>query len=361
MNESDPYLRPRSSPSLRGRGAAGNPRNRFEGAEWSAEYDQAGPRKAVATQYLTDRSVSIIARNNSPDIPFDRSINPYRGCEHGCAYCYARPTHEYLGYSAGLDFETKIVVKREAPKLLERELSSKSWEPRVLAMSGVTDPYQPIEKRLALTRGCLEVLERFRNPVQIVTKNKLVTRDIDILRSLAESKAAAVAFSVTSLKEKLTRVMEPRTSAPTARLRAISELASAGIPVGVMIAPVIPGLNDEEIPAILEAAKEAGAAFANFTILRLPYGVKEIFLDWLERHYPAKGEKIVSRIVEMRGGALNQSEFGLRMKGVGIWSEQMKAIFDLGCRRCRFESRPPELSTRAFRRPEGRQLELFER
>ncbi len=346
-------------PGPRGRGAASNPRVRFEKLEMvpDPEFDELV--RPQPTQYLADHSVSIIAQNNSPDINFDKSINPYRGCEHGCIYCYARPTHEYLGFSAGLDFETKIVVKRDASQLLERALSSPRWKPEVLAMSGVTDPYQPIERKLQLTRQCLIILERYRNPVQIVTKNSLVTRDIDILEKLAESEAASVTLSITSLREELTRIMEPRTAAPRRRLRAVSELVAAGIPVGVMIAPVIPGLNDEEIPAILAAAKEAGASYASYTALRLPYGVKDLFLEWLERHFPGKMEKVVSRILEMRGGALNQNEFGLRMRGEGIWADQMRAVFEMGCRRCCFENKAPMLTTKGFRRPGGNQLELF--
>src|ERR671917_2982823 len=248
---------PRSS--IVGRGAADNPKNRFEKIEVEpelGELDAEEPGPEII--YLRDVSRSIIARNDSPDIGFDASINPYRGCSHGCIYCYARPTHEYLGLSAGLDFESKILVKEDAPGLLRQQLSSQRWEPKVLSMSGVTDPYQPVEKKLGITRGCLEVLAAFRNPVVVVTKNHLVTRDIDLLSELARRGAAAVAVSLTTRDDDLRRVMEPRTSRPVRRLAAIEALAQAGIPVGVMTAPVIPGLNDHELPALISAAAEAG-------------------------------------------------------------------------------------------------------
>ena len=280
-----------SFPSPRGRGTALNLRNRFEKEEIILDPDTEDEAAPVRTRYYVDRSVSIVAQNNSPDIGFDRSINPYRGCEHGCVYCYARPTHEFLGYSAGLDFETKIMVKQNAPELLEKTLSSPKWRPEVLAMSGVTDPYQPIERRLRLTRRCLAVLERFRNPVMLITKNSLVARDLDILRDLATSKAVGVSISVTTLRADLSHSMEPRTASPQKRLETIAQLASAGVPTGVMIAPVIPGLNDEEIPAILKSAKESGASYAGYTPLRLPLGVKELFVDWLNRECPSKKGK----------------------------------------------------------------------
>ena len=250
---------------IRGRGAAENPSNRFEQIayerddEWN-EPDDPAPK----TQFFRDTSASIITYNESPDVGFDASINPYRGCEHGCIYCYARPYHEYLGFSAGLDFETKIVVKEDAPELLRRELLSSKWKPQVLAMSGVTDPYQPVERRLQITRKCLEVLVEFRNPVAIITKNLLVTRDIDLLADLAHDNAAAVFLSVTTLDAELARIMEPRTAQPAARLQAIEKLTKAGVPTGVLVAPVIPGLTDHELPAIIKAAAEAGARFAGF-------------------------------------------------------------------------------------------------
>lgn len=258
---------------IKGRGTASNPRNRFERLEYQPDpeaIDLGEP--ASRTDLLRDPTRSIIARNSSPDVPFEASVNPYRGCEHGCVYCYARPFHEYLGFSAGLDFETKILVKQDAPKLLSRELSSPRWEPQVIAMSGVTDPYQPAERRLRITRGCLDVLAEFRNPVGIITKNHLVTRDIDVLGELAQHDAAAVMVSVTTLDNDLQRVMEPRTSIPARRLAAIEALASVNIPVGVMVAPVIPGLTDHEMPRILAAAAAAGATRAGYVLLRLQIG-----------------------------------------------------------------------------------------
>ena len=264
--------------NIHGRGSAENPPNRFEHTTYQRDVEWNEPDDpAPKTQFYRDASASIITRNESPDVGFEASINPYRGCEHGCIYCYARPYHEYLGLSAGLDFETKIVVKENAPELLRCELSSPKWKPQPLAMSGVTDPYQPIERRLQLTRQCLQVLVEFRNPVAIVTKNLLVTRDIDLLADLARDNAAAVFLSVTTLDADLARIMEPRTAQPAARLRAIKELTNAGVPVGVMVAPVIPGLTDHELPAIVKAAADAGARFAGMVPVRLPYAVADLF------------------------------------------------------------------------------------
>ena len=348
--------RPSSPPA---RGASSNPPNRFEplslerDADWDPELDPL-PR----TLFLRDHSSKIITSNDSPDIGFEHSINPYRGCEHGCVYCYARPTHEYLGFSAGLDFETRIMVKEDAPKLLREELSAPGWVPKVIALSGVTDPYQPVERRLKLTRGCLAVLAEFRNPVTIVTKNSLVTRDLDLLAELARWQAVAVFISVTTLDAELRKVMEPRTSPPAARLATIAALAKAGIPTGVLVAPVIPGLTDHEIPAILEAAAAAGASFAGHTMLRLPYAVAPLFEEWLTRHVPEKKDKVLNRIRAIRGGKLNNSEFGLRMRGEGIFAEQIARMFQVACRKAGGLDREPELSMAFFRRPGGAQLEL---
>ncbi|ABG06045.1 Radical SAM [Rubrobacter xylanophilus DSM 9941] len=340
-----------------GRGAAGNPKNRFERLSVEPEPpEEPGEELRPETVYLRDRSRSIIARNGSPDIGFDASINPYRGCEHGCAYCYARPTHEYLGLSAGLDFETKVLVKEEAPELLRRELSSPRWRPRPLSMSGVTDPYQPVERRLRLTRRCLEVLAEFRNPVAVVTKNHLVTRDADLLAELARHGAAAVAVSLTTLDDGLRRVMEPRTSRPARRLAAIERLAEAGVPVGVMAAPVIPGLNDHELPRLLSAAAGAGAGFAACVPVRLPGAVAPLFEDWLSRHLPDRKEKVLNRIRSMRGGALNDPRFGSRMRGEGFYADHIARLFEISCRRAGIEPGCfPRLSTAAFRRAEGQQ------
>jgi len=286
-------------------------------------------------------------------------LNPYRGCEHGCTYCYARPYHEYLGFSAGLDFETKIVVKPDAAKLLRQELMKKSWQPVWLAMSGVTDCYQPVERRLKVSRQCLEVLAELRNPVGIVTKNHLVTRDIDLLQELAKHDAACVLIGLTTLDADLAGKMEPRASRPEGRLQAVRELAAAGIPVGVLLAPVIPGLTDHEVPALLQAAADAGAVSASYTLLRLPLGVKDLFADWLERELPEKKEKVLSRVREFRGGQLNDPRFGTRMKGDGPWADLLRDVFHLHRTRAGLAPRLPELSTAAFKRPGLSQGSLF--
>jgi DNA repair photolyase len=346
---------------MKGRGTAENPPNRFEHSVYERDADWDDPDDpAPKTQFYRDASASIITYNDSPDVGFEASINPYRGCEHGCIYCYARPYHEYLGFSSGLDFETKILVKENAPELLRHELSSPKWKPQVLAMSGVTDPYQPIERRLKLTRGCLEVLVEFRNPVAIVTKNYLVTRDLDLLGQLAGHHAAAAFVSVTTLDAELARVMEPRTAQPAARLRAIAELTKAGVPTGVMVAPVIPGLTDHELPAIVKASTDAGAQFAGMVPVRLPYAVKELFEEWLGRQFPDRKAKVLAQIRAIRGGKLNESEFGKRMNGEGIFAEQMASMFDVACRRAGIAEHSLHLSTAAFRRPSGPQLDLFE-
>jgi len=346
-----------SSEPIRGRGASWSPANRFEKLHVDLKDvdvvhgnldDEERPRRA--TQFFRDGTKTIITRNNSPDVGFDTSLNPYRGCEHGCIYCYARPTHEYLGFSAGLDFESKIMVKMDAAELLKAELESPRWKPQVLVMSGVTDPYQPIEKKLRITRGCLEVLTKFRNPVAIITKNRLVTRDVDLLCELASSNAAAVNISVTSLDAELQRVLEPRTSPPSARIETIRQLRSAGIPAGVTVAPIIPGLTDHEVPRILEACCQAGAQFAGYTIVRLPWAVAPLFEHWLEEHFPDRKEKILGRIRNLRGnGRLNNSQWRTRMTGEGIFAEQIASLFEVGCRRAGIGERP-KLSTAAFRR-----------
>jgi len=345
---------------VRGRGAAENPKNRFEEIEVLPDPEAPDDeRPAPATRFYRDASKSAIATNDSPDVGFSASLNPYRGCEHGCVYCYARPTHEYLGFSAGLDFETRIMVKQDAPALLSQELSAPSWKPQVVAMSGVTDCYQPVERRLRLTRGCLEVFAEFRNPVAIVTKNRLVTRDADLLSELAGHRAAAVFISVTTLDPGLARTMEPRASAPSRRIAAVAELASAGIPVGVLIAPVIPGLTEHEIPAILTAAAKAGARHAGHVMLRLPFGVKDLFDRWLERHAPGKRTKVLGRVRDVRGGRLNETAFGARMRGEGALADQIHQLFSTTCRRLGLSERGPELSVEAFHRPGPVQLPLF--
>lgn len=346
--------------AIRGRGAARNPPNRFEALAYDPEPEGVDPEgPAPETQFFKDPSRSLITFNDSPDVGFEASVNPYRGCEHGCIYCYARPTHEYLGFSAGLDFETKILVKKDAPELLRRELSSPRWKPQVLAISGVTDPYQPVERRLRLTRRCLEVLAEFRNPVVIITKNHLVTRDLDLLAELARTKAAAVYLSVTTLDGRLARTMEPRTSHPTRRLAAIEALSRAGVPTGVLVAPVIPGLTDHEMPAIISRAAKAGARSAGYVLLRLPHAVAPLFEAWLAEHRPARKDKVLNRIRTIRRGRLNDPRFGVRMKGEGIFAEQIADLYSLACRKAGIVGRGPDLSTAAFRRPTSAQPSLF--
>jgi DNA repair photolyase len=350
----------RKRQSIRGRGTSANPANRFEHIEYIPDPD-APPDETPRprTEFLVDRSRSILAWNESPDVRFDVGINPYRGCEHGCIYCFARPNHEYLGFSAGLDFETRILVKREAPELLRDALSRPSWTPQPIGLSGVTDPYQPIERQLRLTRGCLEVLAESRNPVIVITKNHMVTRDIDLLGELASDNAVAVLVSVTTLDPAIARVMEPRTSSPRRRLDAIAALSDAGIPVGVLVAPIVPGLTDHEVAGILAACAEAGARFAGWIVLRLPHGVKELFEGWLEEHFPEHKEKVLSRIRAMRGGRLYDPEYHRRLKGEGPLAEQLAKMIDVSRRRYRLDRDPPALSTDAFRRPFGDQLSLF--
>ncbi len=344
----------------RGRGSASNPKNRFESLERIPDPPEDNDEiPSPHTQFFSDTTKSIIAYNDSPDVGFDASVNAYRGCEHGCIYCYARPTHEYLGFSAGLDFETKIMVKEDAPELLRKELSSPRWQPQVLAMSGVTDCYQPVEKKRQLTRRCLEVLLAFRNPVVIVTKNYLVTRDIDILRELARYQCVGVTISLTTLDPKLCSVMEPRASSPARRLAAIKAIAEADIPVGFLQAPMIPGLTDSEAPAIARAAAEAGASFAGYVALRLPFAVKSLFEQWLEQHFPERKEKVINRIRSMRGGKLNDPNFKSRMRGEGIFAEQMAELFELACKKAGINKRWPELTTKNFRAPGSSQLSLF--
>jgi DNA repair photolyase len=346
---------------FRGRAANENPRNRFVPLtvvrDEDAFIDPDDP--APSTLFYRDSSRTVLAHNQSPDVGFDTSINPYRGCEHGCIYCYARPTHEYLGFSAGLDFETRIMVKEEAPALLREALMSPKWEPRTIAMSGVTDCYQPIERKLKLTRRCLEVLAEFRNPVGIITKNFLVTRDIDLLKELAAYRAVVVHVSITTLDAELTRVMEPRTSVPSRRLAAVETLAAAGIPVGVLMAPVIPGLTDHEIPAVVMAAKNAGAGSVGYVPLRLPFGVAPLFKDWLGRHFPDRKEKILNRVRAVRGGKLNDPNFTTRMRGSGIFADQIVAMFDMARKKAGLVERSSKLSAAGFRRPRGAQMELW--
>ena len=344
---------------VRGRGSASNPKNRFESIERVPEPQDSDEISSPHTEFFPDHSKSIIAYNDSPDVGFDASINPYRGCEHGCVYCYARPTHEYLGFSSGLDFETKIMVKEDAPELLRKELSSRAWKPQLVALSGNTDCYQPVEKKKQLTRRCLEVFLEFRNPVVIITKNFLVTRDVDILAELARYDCVGVTISLTTLDHKLSSLLEPRASRPARRLAAIKKLADAGVPVGYLQAPMIPGLTDSEAPAIGAAAAKAGAAFSGYVALRLPFAVKALFEEWLEQNYPEKKNKILGRVREIRGGKLNDPNFKSRMSGEGIYAEQMAKLFQLARKKSGIAERWPKLTTENFRRAGIDQLALF--
>jgi DNA repair photolyase len=351
---------------LRGRGVAENPPNRFEplaydpGPEFVDEDPEGGGPVPPRTLYLRDPSRTPLSFNESPDLPFRASANPYRGCTHGCVYCYARPTHEYLGFSAGLDFETRILVKEELPRLLREALASPRWQPQVVALSGVTDPYQPIERKLELTRRCLEVFAELRNPAAVVTKSALVARDVDLLADLARHDAVRVHVSITTLDRRLHRVMEPRASAPGQRLAAVETLARAGIPVGVMVAPVIPGLTDHEVAAIVAAAARAGARTARYLMLRLPHGTATLFERWLERHFPERRAKVMNRVRAIRGGRLSDSRFHLRHRGTGLFAQQTHAVFSLACRRAGLVDDLSGPSAAAFRRPPAPQLSLFD-
>lgn len=351
MTEGDE--RPLTDPRLhRGRGASLNTTNRFTGLEIELDLEEVTEDDLrVKTRYLADTSRSAIATNNSPDIGFDVSINPYRGCEHGCSYCYARPTHEYLGFSAGLDFERVILVKRDAAPLLERHLRSPRWKPQVIVISGVTDPYQPIERKLGITRSVIQVLARFQNPVGLITKNELVTRDIDLLAEMARWNGAVVTVSVTTLDEGLRAKLEPRTSTISNRLSAIRRLSEAGIPVGVNVAPIIPGLTDHEVPDILAAAAEAGARHAGYTVLRLPGSVARVFEDWLEANYPLRKDKVLNRVKDAHDGQLADAVFGRRMKGEGEHAMQIRDLFHLACRRLGLDRERTPLEVGHFQIP----------
>lgn len=348
------------SHSIKGRGAAIQPPNRYlpvhferdlDQVEWDTEYlaDLGRP----PTQYLPDDSQSIVAENDSPDVGFRYSVNPYRGCSHGCSYCYARPGHEYLGLSAGLDFETKILVKHRAAELLREFLARSSWQPETIAFSGVTDCYQPAEREFRITRSCLAVAAECHQPIGIVTKNALVCRDIDLLAQLAAHNAVRVGISITTLDASLARVMEPRTSSPAARLRAIRELTIAGIPTQVMTAPIIPGLNDSEVPAILAAAREAGATNAAYVLLRLPTTVLPVFVDWLERTQPTKAERVQSFIRSTRNGCLNDSTFRRRQVGTGTLAEMIADSFRIWCAKLGYAEKHAPLNADAFRPPDA--------
>jgi DNA repair photolyase len=351
-----------------GRGSPINPPNRFDRVHAERDLEQVEHDGELLesldrppTEYLDDCSKSVVSENDSPDISFRYSLNPYRGCSHGCSYCYARPTHEYLGLSAGLDFETKVFVKRDAPALLREFLCRPNWRADTIVMSGVTDCYQPAEREFRITRGCLEVLREARQPFAIVTKNALVTRDLDILGEMAALGLVHVAVSVTTLDAELARTMEPRTSTPAARLRAIRALAEAGVPVSIMTAPIIPGLNDREIPALLKAGAEAGARASAYTLVRLPLTVKPVFLEWLDRNLPDSRERIEHLIRVTHGGKLNTSQFGERMRGSGEIAEQIRRVFRVFAARYKLDGDLPDYDRSLFRAPEpaSGQLRLF--
>jgi DNA repair photolyase len=355
-------------PTPRGRGAAVQPDNPYlsaqriddlEHVEHDVDYLESLERPQ--TTYLDDASQTIVATNDSPDISFRYSVNPYRGCSHGCSYCYARPGHEYLGMSAGIDFETKIMVKRRAPELLREFLAKPKWNAETIVFSGVTDCYQPAEREFKLTRGCLEVAAECRQPVGIITKNALITRDLDVLGELALHRAVSVAISVTTLDQELARVMEPRTSTPAARLRAIAELSAAGIPVTIMTAPIIPGINEHEIPALLAAGREAGATHASYVLLRLPSTVKDVFLDWLRRCRPNHAAKVELFLRSARDGKLNSNAWGDRQRGHGEIADNVARTFKVFAKRHGFDGPHESLNREAFipPKPTSGQLNLF--
>lgn len=313
----------------------------------------------VPTKYIEIHPKTILNKVASPDLSMEWSLNPYQGCEHGCAYCYARPTHEYWGYGAGLDFERVVMMKRTAPQLLEKVLRDPRWETEVISISGNTDCYQPIERKEGITRKVLEVAQRFRQPVGIITKNALVLRDMDILAEMAANGLARVAISLTTLDEELRRKMEPRTSTAVNRLRTISELTAAGVPVHAMIAPVIPGLNDSEVPALLKAAADAGAVGAGYTVVRTNGAVQDVFRNWLETHFPDRAAKVVAQVAHAHGGRMNDSEFGRRMRGEGAFAENIRRTFHVFKRRYFNGRAAPALDRTLFRRPPQGQLDLF--
>jgi DNA repair photolyase len=352
--------------ALKGRGMARNPANRFERERVEAfddGWEMAEETAAPQTTLIRDASRSIVARNDSPDLSFDRSINPYRGCEHGCIYCFARPSHDYLGFSAGLDFETKIVFKPEAARLLEKEFLRAGYRPETMVLGSNTDPYQPVERALGITRSLLEVLERFHHPVSIVTKSAGVLRDLDILSRMAARNLARVYVSVTTLEPALARAMEPRAASPARRLAAISGLAAAGVPVGVMASPMIPGLNDAEMEAILEAAAKAGAGSAGSLLLRLPHELGALFTDWLQTHLPERAAHVLTLIRQSRDGQLNDPNFHSRFRGAGPYAEMLRQRFARAARQYGLDEERTPLDVTQFCVPraavEVRQMSLF--
>ncbi len=341
----------------KGRGAVGNPPGRFEvsARERDPEFEPGRP----ATEIHRERARAILSENDSPDLPFERALNPYRGCEHGCIYCYARPSHAYLGLSPGLDFETRIVAKINAAERLRATLARPGYRVAPINLGSNTDPYQPVERELRLTRQVLEVLLEHHHPVSIVTKSALIQRDLDLLSALAAENLVIVGISLTTLDNRLAARMEPRATAPHRRLQTIAELAAAGVPVGVFAAPIIPAINDHELERILAAAAERGARFAGYTLIRLPHELKALFREWLEAHCPDRAEHVLSLIRQMRGGRENDSRFFHRLRGEGPYAELLGQRFRLACKRLGLQGRQAiRLDTTLFRRP-GEQLPLF--
>ena len=351
---------------MRGRGALSNPAGRYERLRVEPLEEAPDPRiedalPPLRTTVTPEKAHRIITTNDSPDIPFDRSINPYRGCEHGCVYCFARPTHAYLGLSPGIDFETRLFSKPDAPRLLREELRRPGYRPQTIALGANTDPYQPIERRLGITRQILEVLAEHRHPVSIVTKSDLVRRDLDLVSAMARQGLACVMISVTTLDRGLARRMEPRAPSPQRRLAAIRSLADGGVPVGVLASPMIPGLNDCELESILAAAAAAGARSAGYVLLRLPHELKDLFREWLTEHEPLKAPRVLGLLEAMHGGKLYDGAFGARMRGAGAHADLLRRRFEVGCRRLGLTHRPEPLDVTRFRVPQrpGDQIPLF--
>lgn len=348
---------------IEGRGAQHNPHNRFLRHEYAREHEEgidvAPDRERGRTKFVEVHPKTIVNKVASPDVGMDYSINPYQGCEHGCAYCYARTTHEYWGYSAGLDFERVVLVKKNAPDLLCKKLDNPRWKPLPIVLSGNTDCYQPAERKLKITRALLEVFREYRHPMGIITKNALVRRDIDILRELAAMRLAKVTLSITTLNEDLRRDLEPRTATIAQRLKAVEDLSAAGIPVHVMMAPIIPGLNSHEILPLVKAVAERGALGVGYTMVRLNGAIGEVFAEWIRGAYPDRADKVLGQIAEVHGGAWNDSRFGKRMRGEGRYADMVKRTMALAKSRYLSGRELPAYDLTAFRRPGNGQLSLF--
>ena len=355
-------MTPKEDEYLKGRGAQVLTTNPFHKNNYFTEHAEGLDEEFIdnsATQYFYENPKKVINKVPSPDLGLDFSVNPYQGCEHGCIYCYARNSHQYWGYSAGLDFERKIIIKENAPEVLRKQLENKNWQPSVIMLSGNTDCYQPIEKKLQITRSILKILLEYKNPVGIITKNALVQRDIDILKKLAADNLVAVNISVTTLNEKLRQVMEPRTASAAKRLQTIKALADAGIPVRVMAAPIIPGLNDHEIPEIIRQSAENGATDAGYTIVRLNGTIGIIFEDWIRRTFPDRAEKVLNQIKNCHGGNLNDSQWGRRMKGEGNIAAAVNSLFTMARKKYMPVEKAPPLRIDLFQRPQKGQMHLF--